>query len=271
MHSSRHKSSSGRHRTSGAISSSGSGFPFSFLFAISEVEIQTSETDTWGNARAPTSPESYDQRNDLETLVLLYHDGEIFDVSRRYYWWRDDTGAGAIYAFTDRHAPPFQATTYNQATICSGHPLLPFSMVKTDATFEETQVFSDGEGIDCLTWEPLRFFFPLGSDGRITGVSQAVFSCSLGQDAPGGLPRTYVAGRNPSWLRSLVPATYENHSAGAPASRGLGGDLAILLGLMAFTAPLANGISRARTVFLPPYARWRNRRWYGDRSYTSCK
>lgn len=226
-----------------------------------------SEIDTWGNIRPPTSPDSYTQQEDLRTPVMLYCDGTIMDVSHIYWWARDhETGVGAIYYYGEPQTDPYQAVPYNQATICCCHPLLPFAVVNADATVCDTQVMADGDGINELTWEPLRFFFPLGTDGIITGVSQAVFTCSLGPDSPGGATRTHVAGRNPSWLRSLVPPSYENHSPVAPTSKGLGGDLAILLGLMAFTAPGGQGVSRASTVS----QRWRNRKWHSDRAPPSC-
>lgn len=204
------------------------------------------------------------------TTIMLYEDGTIMNVSHIYFWGRDDTGVGAIWTRPDSQSPSYRTMTRSQSTICSCHPLLPFAMVKTDPTVDETQVLADGAGPNEFTWEPLRFFFPLDNDTRrVTGVSQAVFTCSLGPDALGGAPRTHIAGRNASWLGTLVPSSYENPSPGAPSSKGLGGDLTILLGLMAFASSEHDGLSRAETVFLF-YQRWKNRKWYNERSLPSC-
>jgi hypothetical protein len=201
----------------------------------------------------------------------MYCDGEVIDVSQIYGWYRDpQTGIGAIFSRPDHNNHSFPTTTYSQATICSCHPLLPYAVVATDATVNETQVLPDAERINELTWEPLRFFFPRDPvNGDNTGLSQAVFTCTLGPHLEGGDPRTCVAGRDPSWLHTLVPSCYENFSPSTPPSRGLGGELSILLGLMAFTAPGGRGAPRAYTVFAGQ--RWRHRRWTYNRALSSCR
>ncbi|KAJ4321274.1 hypothetical protein N0V84_005408 [Fusarium piperis] len=106
-------------------------------------------------------------------------------------------------------------------------------------------------------WDLLRIFHP----PVYRGLSQVVTLES--PMANGGAPVRYVAGRSPSWIPGLLPRTYRSPSANAPDSRGLGGELPIILGLMALT-PEQNKESNDSTnqLFLGRNG-WRRNEWRG--------
>lgn len=69
----------------------------------------------------------------------------------------------------------------------------------------------------------------------------------------------HVAGRSPSWIPSLLPETYAPpQSSNSPQSKGLGGPLGIIIGLMA----LNRRPRHADHVFQQGW--WRNNRWTGE-------
>ncbi|KAF4120650.1 hypothetical protein GMORB2_2653 [Geosmithia morbida] len=235
----------------------------SFLFVINDIAISRSEEDTWGQARPPTDMQSYSR--ELESSVMRYKNGKIEELpAYQFVFERDpDTGIGAIYQLNQRNCGkqsdwPHRGDlkpipTYKTCTMFACHPFMPYVMVPSDATIHDTRT---GPPIDDFTWRPLRFRFPLSSRGIITGVSQAVFT-SHDDTHP---TYSYVAGRNPSWVPSLLPPTYVNPLVKRP-SRGLGGDVSILLGLMAFSAPCEQGQPRAHTTFIDGTLRWENHEW----------
>ncbi|KAH0440719.1 hypothetical protein CcaCcLH18_02389 [Colletotrichum camelliae] len=69
----------------------------------------------------------------------------------------------------------------------------------------------------------------------------------------------HVAGRSPSWIPGLLPETYAPpQSSNSPQSKGLGGPLGIIIGLMA----LNRRPRHADHVFQQGW--WRNNRWAGE-------
>jgi hypothetical protein len=115
----------------------------------------------------------------------------------------------------------------------------------------------------------LRFYHPeRGNPAR--GVSQATV---------GGGGHAYVAGRNPGWIPNLVPSTFKHpreHHADDPAagerppprSRGLGGELPVVLGLMTFAAGgggVSDHQSAVSRAFLGHNAYWRGGTWHTTR------
>ncbi|KAK8856663.1 N-acetyl-gamma-glutamyl-phosphate reductase [Apiospora arundinis] len=68
-----------------------------------------------------------------------------------------------------------------------------------------------------------------------------------------------VAGRNATWVGSLVPEAYNNHRA-HNTSIGLGGEFSLLIGLMALAQPYG----RCDDAFTDP--QWARHRWTGRRN-----
>lgn len=236
---------------------------------VNEVSIASTEVDTWGNPRPPTTPTAY--YDEISSSVMRFWDGyniEVISPDISYCGRDPQTLQGGIFCFNQDRSV-FQAETYKTATVCSCHPLMPFAMVQADVMTVQTYMADVGHSKDSNTWQPLLFFSPQNDSGRLTGRSQAIFRSNLTDEHLGGDPKTYIAGQHPSWIPSLVPKTYQNQLSPTP-SRGLGGDLSILLGLMTFTAARVHERTRAEGVFCGPNGRWRNRQWHYNHSPAGC-
>lgn len=73
-----------------------------------------------------------------------------------------------------------------------------------------------------------------------------------------------VAGREPTWVGSLVPEAYNNKTTHT-VSLGLGGEFGLLIGLMA----LAQHHGRCDEAFTDP--QWARNRWTGRKPAPGCK
>ena len=201
---------------------------------------------------------------------MRYRDGLVELAGDYYVWKRDDENReGDIWCYDSDDKEWFTTETYRTATVFSCHPLMPFAMVQEDAMFTDTVTRDAGYDMSSKTWQPLLFYFPRGDNNRVSGVSQAMSECELTAEYPGGGLVPYVAGSNPSWMPSLVPKTYKS-ATGSQPSRGLGGELTILLALMTFSARRSPGRSRAEGVFLEPNAKWKRNRWHHNRDPEGC-
>lgn len=153
--------------------------------------------------------------------------------------------------------------TYKTQTVFACSPLLPVIVAEGDASLGYTAlrqmcqcggngngngslyrgVVEDDDDNDAYTrWSQLHF-------ERREGVSFVnAISCGA----------TFVAGRDAAWIPSLVPAAYQNNSPSAEPSRGLAGDLPIILALMGFHGQPG----RASDVFFDQ--KWLRGRWRGS-------
>ncbi len=84
-----------------------------------------------------------------------------------------------------------------------------------------------------------------------------MYSCASGDP--------WVAGKDSSWIPSLVPAVYRNTDPSAVPSRGLSGDLPIILALMGFHGRPG----RASDVFSSQT--WHLNRWGGSSRASSYR
>jgi hypothetical protein len=115
---------------------------------------------------------------------------------------------------------------YRDQTVFACSPLLPMIVTDGDASLGYSflrRICSCDRRYDeqYSTWSYLHFGG--GADGQ--GISYAYSGAS-------GDP--YVAGRDASWIPSLVPSAYKNTDPSAPPSSGLSGHLSIILALMGF-------------------------------------
>jgi hypothetical protein len=191
--------------------------------------------------------------NEIPSEVMRYSDGLVEAVGERFAWKRDANMPGMILRHGNGAEASRRAITYNIGTVFSCHPLMPFVTLNADASIHRPG--------GSRRWRPLQFQFP---GEHLTGVSQAVFK---GRE----ISHRYVARRHASWMPGLVPWTYENPYDDGH-SRGLGGELAILLALMAFSfhRPQGSGSTRADSVFPGPNGRWRNHQWLHDMPPAGC-
>ena len=230
--------------------------PLSFLFVVNELDFYNHDglndfnRDEWYNTLPPRS--CYGYTNEHASRVMRYQAGQVTEA-REYQWYRQGLCQPG-YCFSLAQQQP--VTCYSDLGVFSCGPHLPIVLMRGDP-----MTIVDGKE----AMHALRFFHPpAGSELR--GVSQATWAD--GNMPPGGFPVRYVAGRDPSWIPSLVPKTFRNPAAGV-SSRGLGGELPVVLGLMAFSE--AGG--RADEVFLGRNGhrgRWRDRVWMNSHEPQRC-
>ena len=131
---------------------------------------------------------------------------------------------------------------------CSAH--LPLIVLQGDASLGSVmrrRCACDERHGDRYSWNLLHF-------DRRDGRSIATSNCQ-------GQP--YVGGRNPSWVPALVPAVFASSlpagedGADEPPSRGLAGELPIVIALMAFHSTPGH----ASDVFADGL--WDRNRWLG--------
>jgi hypothetical protein len=225
----------------------------SFMFTVNELcfDIEVDSRDEYHHWVPPTHPLNYTY--EIPGMPMQYSDGNIRPL-QGYQWFRDISGHGTRtegnLMYPDQSGEWASAVKYSACAVFACNPHLPIMVCPADPYLEDTR----------SRWELLQVFHPR----RLPGVSQVAHEDSRMPDGP-GLKR-YVAGTRPSWMPSLVPSSYQApSSADAPASRGLGGELAIVLGLMALTAePDVTGGNNTHNVFLSYEghpAKWRQQRW----------
>ncbi|UPK95205.1 hypothetical protein LCI18_006140 [Fusarium solani-melongenae] len=192
---------------------------------------------------------------------MRYSNGEVSEA-QGYHWYRDSShGTGFLVRLdasgnfiVDPTTGYCQtATEYSKFAVFACNPLLPLMVTDSDPLLQTGN------------WELLRIFHPPGN----RGLSQVVTLESPMRE--GRAPVRYVAGRNPSWIPALIPKTYRSPIHHSPDSRGLGGELPIILGLMALTAESnPSGNDAVNTVFLERRA-WRRQEWRGGDTPRGCK
>jgi hypothetical protein len=140
---------------------------------------------------------------------------------------------------------------YKTHTVFACSALLPMIVTDRDASLGLTFMRRlCPRGCDTMydetysTWSPLHF--NAGDQEGISYVNH--YSC-------GG---PFGTGKDASWIPSLVPSVYRNTNPLAGPSRGLSGELPIILGLMGFHGRPG----RASDVFLD--RNWDMNRWHGS-------
>ncbi|PNP49659.1 hypothetical protein THARTR1_09670 [Trichoderma harzianum] len=246
----------GRHSTNNHHSDS---HPRSFLFVINELKVKKDDTyhegDSWYNRIPPSNPNGYG--GETPGRVMRYRHGRV-TAAPGYEWYREDTNEsprppGYVLMYNPDGSPMYTedgtrryATVYKQLAVFSCNPFLPIVVVNGDPLSAES-----------LSRSPLQFHYPPHQEG----ISHAVHPESYMQYGLG--PRKYVAGANPSWMPSLVPAIYSNPFNPGP-STGLAGELPIILGLMAFSesTSLEGAVNRTFLGAGVHRGLWRDGQWH---------
>ncbi|KAH7318150.1 hypothetical protein B0I35DRAFT_478687 [Stachybotrys elegans] len=229
----------------------------SFLFVVNELILNSDigfERDAWCNALPPRTYAGY--QGEIASHVMRYQDGTVTQACGWTYFRGDQSevnggawGGGFIYYALDEEQG-YYAEQYSSMCVFSSNPHLPIIISHED-------VLASSNSIE---FHALQFFHDQASH---RGVSFAVTEES--NMMPGGGPVKHVAGRNPNWIPSLVPDVYSS-PPNAPRSRGLAGELPIVLALMAFSEDRINDTAnRTNDIFLGSRtlgpARWRNGSW----------
>ncbi|KAG5979340.1 hypothetical protein E4U55_005265 [Claviceps digitariae] len=218
----------------------------SFLFVVNELVIDFDQPETrhigipkddWHNYLPPQRREQYVA--EVPSEVMRFQNGRVTRASSdmvHYSWSRHNLSTEGGILGQPAVQPAFFAHLYKRASVFSCNPLLPIVVAEDDVLLRpEAHLHA------------LHFLH-----ARPATISQASYQFDYPPSVPlpphvarQGPPIKYVAGAGASWIPSLVPATYANPYKTTP-SGGLGGELGILLGLMAFHSVRPS--ERGRTV-----------------------
>ncbi|KAG6006951.1 hypothetical protein E4U21_006570 [Claviceps maximensis] len=225
--------------------------PISFIFVVNELVVNYDGPETrhigmpkddWHNYLPPLRREQY--AAEIPSEVMRFQDGSVTRASSEYvtYSWvrQDNVSEGGIVAQPVAQ-PAFFATPYKRASVFACNPLLPIIVAEDDVLLRPD-----------AHYHALHFLH-----SRPSAISQASYQFDhppsvalpplISRQGP---PLKYIAGSGASWIPSLVPYTYANPYR-ANQSGGLGGELGILLGLMAFHSVRPSEIGRTvNEVFL---------------------
>lgn len=227
------------------------------------------EGDGWDNRIPRRDSSGYD--GETPGRVMRYRNGEVTEAFG-YGWYRDHFNepawpAGYVLMYNPDGSPMYTeygtqayAAVYKKLSVFSCGPFLPIVVINGDP------LTADPSSRETLARTPLQFHHPSDKEG----ISHAAHPDSHMRDGPGLCK--YVAGANPSWMPSLVPAAYSNPKNPGP-SNGLAGELPIILGLMAFSEPtrseevvnrtfLGDGVHRGK---------WRDGQWHRTEAPRGCE
>lgn len=196
---------------------------------------------------------------------MRYSDGVVREA-RGYMWMLDgaDSSHRTLYSCfpLGRQSQPYissdygdyrEVPEYKRAAVFACNPLLPIMVCPMDPMVNDTT----------SQWELLNVFHPR----HLPGVTQVAFEDSPLDPGP-GLAR-YAAGSDAAWMPTLLPETYKWPLEGRP-SRGLGGELSIILGLMALSEAPGN----TNNVFLGVNGHrgmWHRNTWAHRRHPRGCE
>ncbi|OTA68024.1 hypothetical protein K449DRAFT_400671 [Hypoxylon sp. EC38] len=188
-----------------------------FVFVVNEIQFvngHTSCVDQWHNVIPPMTAINY--ARELKGIVFRFHNGAVFPAAE-YVWERPDDGKpGNIGSRQSILAPFVKCAHYKTTSVFDCGPFQPCIFTGADVTVADLK---DNP-------PPNQRFWALNFSHTEDGISKVT-----------RIGKRYVAGKNASWVGSLVPSGYENRQGLAPLSKGLRGDLGVILGLMALTEP----------------------------------
>jgi hypothetical protein len=217
-----------------------------FLFVVNELNMNQDHppsADRWGNYTPPDTPNGY--VHESVGRVFRYHDG-IITPEEKHMWYRSDVGERGDIGYWTQEAdeagnalPLFNAlATYSTFAVFNCGPFLPLVYGVGDVSEDH----SDFDG-----WRALHFH-------HVSGVSQA---------SPNGGHKC-LAGRNTDFIDRLVPRAYCNSEARAPQSKGLGGEIGLVIGMMA----LSQSPGMIDTAFHSQA--WAGNKWTAERAADAC-
>ncbi|KAH6652537.1 hypothetical protein BKA67DRAFT_646615 [Truncatella angustata] len=188
-----------------------------FLFVVNEYNLNPNHApaaDRWGNIVPPETWEDYAEEH--EGRVFRYCGG-IVSTEETYTWHRPGLGLAGKIGFwqmgSDELGNPMEVfcalEKYSDFSMFNCGPFLPTIYGAGDVS-EDDGCF-DG-------WRALHF-------SHVGGISQA---------SPNGGYK-YVAGQNAGFIDVLLPKAYANADPNAPQSAGLGGQVGLVIGLMALS------------------------------------
>lgn len=252
-HSHKHKSDKSSSKTSSARTSNP---PLRFLFAITRLSVRfrDCEKDTWDNVVPPSSPHKYATDLSDDVQVMRFSDG-VVTQAQGFRWYRPshDESGGVWYLTED--GQQVQVVGHRECSVFSCGTHLPVVAANADVAVAD---------YDTYVWKALKFFH--SSQEHLQGVSFAVVNeeDELDREMEGAHPKKRVAGGQARWVPSLVPSTYSYSVSSTlpPRSRGLTGNLNVLLGLMALSLDPSRATQREiYRIFHSSEQRFSNYHW----------
>jgi hypothetical protein len=215
--------------------------------------------DGWANPTPPNQAYCFEEE-DPNIVVLRFQDGAVTKASN-CRWWRQQPGdPGGIFYYSTPETP-LPVPLYRATSVFSCSPHLPIIGANQDAS----------QGTQEHDWLALTFV----SLSYLRGVSIAVLDPEneLFVEMRCGEPAKQVIGKNARWVPSLVPSTYkQSSSSSAPTSRGLTGNINVLLGLMALSVePSGLTAESILRVFHGSHARFSNYEWHHSGDFVACE
>lgn len=195
---------------------------------------------------------------------MRYYDGRVERSNYRTSRFHLGGGMSRItVSRPDEMGHAITAEQYKVLATFSCNPQLPFVILDGDP-------FSQPD----TSIQALFFHHPKLSDG-VAGLSQVVTPESDGME-PRSSPCKFVACHNPSWMPYLVPDIYTNPyvGSGGQRSKGLGGELPVVIALMAFSEAYRDSTGSAtEEIFLGSGhrgGRWVDRKWTHNHKPRGC-
>ncbi|KAK4131239.1 hypothetical protein BT67DRAFT_445006 [Trichocladium antarcticum] len=226
----------------------------SFLFVVNELQVdferlpgeERPTIDPWLNLLPPQRAGGY--TGETVGTVFRYHNGVIAPAPG-YAWHRPAMGQrGSIVRVNQAGMVDGLPTHYKTQTVFACSPLLPMIVTNEDASLgcsvlrqlcSCNRTYDDG----CWPWYQLHF-------EHRAGISHVNARAA-------GAP--FVAGKDARWILALIPSCYQNTATAQP-SRGLAGELPIILALIGFHGRPG----RVSEEFFPERCQWQLGEWRGS-------
>jgi hypothetical protein len=236
----------------------------SFLLVVNELiyvadydedDPREFQRDSWGNI-CPPSP-GVPQLSERPGHVLRYSNHGRITRASGYQWGRDWENPQSMgYSYLQAPDGTIDDVPVSVGSVFSCGPHLPLTVAQADpvlsapfispAPLPESQFGGLVQPL-IVQPQPLRPTSSDGSDSHILpwyGWSYLHFQEHNDNGvsilkAGGRSGHPYVARGRPSWIPSLVPRSYLN-AGEQGSSAGLGGDLTLLIGMMAFHSPVGH-------------------------------
>lgn len=233
---------------------------------VNELAFDTFPHDDYHHGLPPQHPSDY--TDEIQSRVMRYANGRV-EEAPGYQWMRPEKGAEgvlwwdrAVDEYGERTRDPqtgqyWHPEKYKSFGVFACNPLLPIMVADVDPLEMPTH----------SKWQLLQLFHPRDLEGLTqVATEDSDMGRREGQVGP-GLVR-YAAGHRASWIPGLLPSVYRRPWSDI-RSTGLGGELPIVLGLMAFS----DG-GPADETFLGRrghHGRWQSHRWMHEGPPTGCK
>ncbi|KAI1404958.1 hypothetical protein F4819DRAFT_446070 [Hypoxylon fuscum] len=231
----------------------------SFLFVVNEIQLAedySTNQDEFGNVVPHGIKSAYGPEK--VGTVYRFHNGNI-SLATGFVWKRPGMGhEGRInkeIVHDNRQLCIVPSLRFLTNTETIQPTFIPCFHYKTTSVFSRGPTLSPlSVELDVTTRDLETSHLP---KTKLQSLSFRSDDCQVSRIARGGKNKRAV-GKDASWIGTLVPSMYENLDEDAQHSKGLGGDLGVIIGLMALAEPPGH----IDDAFLH---HWDDYRWTGQR------